>query len=147
MRKPKNRVMSLQQFVFLTHKNILSRIPDWFREVNFATTNALKSRQAPKSIIKKNGKKKYWIVSCLGKQCFKRLTSKKRNQEKGRVCLLLQSPQHELLLKYVKVQITIFPSCRHIVINNNKHHPHKFTKQTLAAYKEEYSCLLNLSPK
>ena len=32
-----------------------------------------------------------------------------RNQEKGRVCLLLQSTQHILLLKYKKLQITISP--------------------------------------
>ena len=31
-------------------------------------------------------------------------------------------------------------------VKNTKHHPHKFTKQTLAAYKEDYCCLVNVSP-
>ena len=37
--------------------------------------------------------------------------------------------------------------CPNSFFNNTKHHPHKFTKQTLATYKEEYCCLVNLSPK
>ena len=41
-----------------------------------------------------------WVTS------VKRL---ERNQEKGRVSLLLQSTQHILLLKYKKLQITISP--------------------------------------
>jgi hypothetical protein len=44
--------------------------------------------------------------------------------------------EQTLLLKYKKVQITIFPSCRNIEIKTIKDFPHKTAKQI--AYEEAY---------
>ena len=85
-------------------------------------------------------------MSHSSEHCFKRLISKKRNQEEGQSFLIVavnmaQTP----LLKYKKVQITMFPSCRHIEIKTIKDFPYKTAKQN--SLLRRICCWVNLSPE